>query len=137
MDNGGMSMTRRHQIFALGLAASVALGTTGSRAQDGIKRTDIQTHDLSTPGREVVQQMVELQPGAVVAKHTHPGEEISVLLEGELTFQMAGKPDVTVKAGQPFFVPAGIVHGVKANSATKLLATYVVEKGKPLRTAAQ
>jgi len=130
-------MTRRKQIFALGLAASLAFGAVASRAQDGIKRTDIQTHDLSTPGREVVQQMVELQPGVVVAKHTHPGEEISVVLEGELLFQMAGKPDVTVKAGQPFFVPPGVVHGVKATSATRLLATYVVEKGKPVIALAE
>ena len=130
-------MTRRTHIFAFGLAAALAFGTAASRAQDGLKRTDIQTHDLSAPGREVVQQMVELQPGVVVAKHTHPGEEISVVLEGELVFQMAGRPDVTVKAGQPFFVPSGVVHGVKASSTTKLLATYVVEKGKPLRTAAQ
>ena len=130
-------MIRRRQIFALGLAASLALGAVASRAQDGIKRTDLQTHDLSTPGHEVVQQMVELQPGVVVAKHTHPGEEISVVLEGELVLQTAGKPDVTVKAGQPFFIPSGVVHGVKASSTTKLLATYVVEKGKPLRTAAQ
>jgi quercetin dioxygenase-like cupin family protein len=130
-------MTRTRHIFALGLAAAIALGSAVSRAQDGVKRTDIQTHDLSTPGREVVQQMVELQPGVVVGKHTHPGEEISVVLEGELMLQMAGKPDVIVKAGQPFFIPSGVVHGVKANGATKLLATYVVEKGKPLRTAAQ
>jgi quercetin dioxygenase-like cupin family protein len=130
-------MTRTRHIFALGLAAAIALGSAVSRAQDGVKRTDIQTHDLATPGREVVQQMVELQPGVVVGKHTHPGEEISVVLEGELVLQMAGKPDVIVKAGQPFFIPSGVVHGVKANGATKLLATYVVEKGKPLRTAAQ
>ena len=130
-------MTRRRHIFGLGLAVSLAFGAVASRAQDGIKRTDIQTHDLSTPGREVVQQMVELQPGVVVAKHTHPGEEISVVLEGELVFQMAGKPDVTVKAGLPFFVPSGVVHGVKASRSTRLLATYVVEKGKPLRSAAQ
>jgi quercetin dioxygenase-like cupin family protein len=130
-------MTRTRHIFALGLAAAIALGSAVSRAQDGVKRTDIQTHDLSTAGREVVQQMVELQPGVVVGKHTHPGEEISVVLEGELVLQMAGKPDVIVKAGQPFFIPSGVVHGVKANGATKLLATYVVEKGKPLRTAAQ
>ena len=130
-------MTRTQQIFALSLAAAIGLGSAVLRAQEGIKRTDIQTHDLSTPGREVVQQMVELQSGVIVAKHTHPGEEISVVLEGELVLQIAGKPDVTVTAGQPFFVPSGIVHGVKASRATRLLATYVVEKGKPLRTAAQ
>ena len=130
-------MTRKTKIFTMGLAVSLAVGIAAAWAQEGIKRTDLQTHDLSAPGREVVQQMVELQPGVVVGKHTHPGEEISVVLEGELVLQVAGKPDVTVKAGQPFFVPAGVVHGVKAGSTTKLLATYVVEKGKPLRTAAQ
>ena len=59
-----------------------------------------------------------------------------MVLDGELVFQLAGQPDVTVKAGQPFFVPSGVVHGVKASRTTKLLATYVVEKGKPLRSAA-
>src|SRR5262249_60344028 len=116
-------MTQRNQIFAIGLVAALMLGTVASRAQDGVKRTDIQQKDLSIPGREVVQQMVELQPGVVIAKHTHPGEEITVVLEGELLFQMAGMPDVTVKAGQPLFVPSGVIHGVKATRATKLLAT--------------
>jgi len=130
-------MTRRTKILTAGLVAALSFANASSHAQEGIKRTDLQTHDLSAPGREVVQQMVELHPGVVVGKHTHPGEEISVVLEGELVLQMAGKADVIVKAGQPFFVPAGVVHGVKAGSTTKLLATYVVEKGKPLRTAAQ
>ena len=86
--------------LALGLVASLALGSQASHAQDGVKRTDIQTHDLSIPGREVVQQMVELQSGVVVAKHTHPGEEVSVVLDGELLLEVAGKPAVTLKAGQ-------------------------------------
>jgi quercetin dioxygenase-like cupin family protein len=132
-------MAARKQLFALGIwGTSLVLGTLAAHAQDGIRRTDIQTHDLSIQGREAVQQMVELQPGVVSAKHTHPGEEIAIVLEGELVFQLAGKPEVTVKAGQPFFAPAGAVHGVKnGNAVTKILATYVVEKGKPLRTPAQ
>ena len=123
---------------ALGLVASLVLGTRSSHAQDGIKRTDIQTHDLSIPGREVVQQMVELQSGVVVAKHTHPGEEVSVVLDGELLLEVAGKPAVTLKTGQAFTVPAGAVHGVKntGSGPVKLLATYIVEKGKPLRSPA-
>ena len=124
--------------LALGLVASLALGSQASHAQDGVKRTDIQTHDLSIPGREVVQQMVELQSGVVVAKHTHPGEEVSVVLDGELLLEVAGKPAVTLKAGQSFMVPPGIVHGVKStgSGASRLLATYIVEKGKPLRSPA-
>jgi quercetin dioxygenase-like cupin family protein len=107
-------------------------------AQDGIKRTDLQTADLSIPGREVIQQMTELAPGVVIAKHTHPGEEVTVVLEGTLLLDVAGKPARTLKSGQAFTVPAGAVHGVKSTGTVpaKLLVTYIVEKGKPLRTAA-
>ena len=123
---------------ALGLVASLALGIQSPRAQDGITRMDLQTHDLSIPGREVVQQMVELQSGALVTRHTHPGEEVSVVLGGELLLEVAGKSAVTLKAGQAFTVPAGAVHGVKntGSAPTKLLVTYIVEKGKPLRSPA-
>jgi len=132
-------MTRTKLLVAIGLSVPLVFGTQPSRAQDGIKRTDLQTHDLSIPGREVVQQMVELQPGAVVARHTHPGEEVSVLLEGELLLEIAGQSPVTLKAGQAFTVPMGAVHGVKSTGSApaKLIATYIVEKGKPLRSPAQ
>jgi len=131
-------MMQKKLLFAMLLVLSFIVGSTGSRAQDGVKRTDLQTHDLSIPGREVVQQMVELQPGTVVGKHTHPGEEVSVVLEGELRLEVTGKPAVTIKAGQAFTVPSGVVHAATAGPAvTKLLATYIVEKGKPLRTAVQ
>jgi quercetin dioxygenase-like cupin family protein len=132
-------MAHRKLLIAIGLALPLVLGTDASRAQDGIKRTDLQTHDLSIPGREVVQQMVELQPGAVVARHTHPGEEVSVVLEGELLLEIGGKPPVTMKAGQAFTVPMGAVHGVKSTGSVpaKLVATFIVEKGKPLRSPAR
>ena len=133
-------MKRKKLLFAIPVVLLLVISPTGSRAQDGVKRTDLQTHDLSIPGREVVQQMVELQPGTVVGKHTHPGEEVSVVLEGELRLEVAGKPAVTLKAGQAFTVPSGAVHGAAAGAGrvpTKLLVTYIVEKGKPLRTAVQ
>ena len=130
---------QKNPLLAMLLVLAFIIGSTGSRAQDGVKRTDLQTHDLSIPGREVVQQMVELQPGTLVGKHTHPGEEVSVVLEGELRLEVTGKPAVTLKAGQAFTVPAGVVHGATSEGRvpTKLLATYIVEKGKPLRTAVQ
>jgi quercetin dioxygenase-like cupin family protein len=93
----------------------------------------LQQHDLSTPGREAIQVRVEIDPGYVFPKHTHPGEEIIYVLEGTLEYEIAGKRS-TVKAGDVLFVPAGVVHSVKNigrdNGAE--LATYVVEKGKPL-----
>jgi quercetin dioxygenase-like cupin family protein len=118
---------------------TLIIGSTVSRAQDGVKRTDLQTHDLSIPGHEVVQQMVELQPGTVVSTHTHPGEEVTVVLDGELKLDVKGKPSATLKAGQAFTVPSGVVHGAASTGRVpaKLLVTYIVEKGKPIRAAAQ
>ena len=127
----------RRALLALGLLG--ALTIVPALAQDDVKRTDLQTSDLSIPGYEVVQQMVELPPGAVVAKHTHPGEEVTVVLLGSLLLEVAGKPARTYQAGQAFTVPAGIVHGAKSSGElpARILATYVVQKGKPLRTAAE
>ena len=100
----------------------------------GIERTDLQQHDLSIPGREVVQNRVDISPEAPAFEHKHPGEEIIYVLEGSLEYQVEGKPPTTLKAGEVFFVSAGTIHAVKnvgtANAAE--LATYVVEKGKPL-----
>jgi quercetin dioxygenase-like cupin family protein len=101
-----------------------------------IKRTDLQQHDLSAPGREVVQARVDLGPTAPFVKHTHPGEEIIYVLEGTPEYQIEGQPPTTVKAGDVLFVPAGAVHAVRnaGSSNTAELATYVVEKGKPILT---
>src|SRR5687767_13483548 len=107
--------------------------------QPGFSRTVIQRGDLSTPGREVVSAIAEFEPGSTVGSHTHPGEEAGYLLEGTLLFEQSGKPSVTLKAGEMFFVPAGTVHNAtnKGSGRTRVLATYIVEKGKPLATAAK
>jgi quercetin dioxygenase-like cupin family protein len=77
---------------------------------------------------------VELAPGVAFPKHSHPGEEIIYVLEGSLEYEVEGKPPVTLKAGDVLFIPAGTIHSAKnvgsGNGAE--LATYIVEKGKPL-----
>ena len=102
--------------------------------QSGVKRTDLQQHDLSIPGREMVQVRVDIAPGVLAAKHNHPGEEIIYVLEGELEYQLEGKPPVTLRAGEVLFIPAGVPHTAKNVGKTNgsELATYIVEKGKPL-----
>ena len=116
-------------IVVSGLALYVARAQ-----QSGITRTDLQRHDLSVSGREVVQVRVDFATGAVAPKHSHPGEEIIYVLEGSLEYQVEGKPPTTVNAGEVFFVPAETIHAAKnvgtGNAAE--LATYIVEKGKPL-----
>ena len=105
----------------------------------GTKRTDLQRHDLSIPGREAIQVVVELAPGVLAPKHTHPGEEIIYVLRGSLEYQVQGQPSVTLKAGDVLFIPAGTIHSAKnvgTDNAAEL-ATYIVEKGKPLVTLAK
>ena len=133
-------MNRRALTIAVagGVAALIAIWAAGtSNAQmPGFKRVEVQKHDLSAAGREVVQVKAEFAPGAAVGMHTHPGEEVSYVLEGAVEIEMAGKPSMTVKAGEPIFIPAETPHAAKnaAKGPTVVLATYIVEKGKPLST---
>jgi len=126
------------RVMAVALLLMVASGLTlyVARAQQPeTKRTDLQRHDLSAPGREVVQVRVDFDPGYVAPRHTHPGEEIIYVLEGTLEYHIDGQLTATVKPGDVLFVPAGTIHSVKnVGSGNAELATYVVEKGKPLMT---
>jgi quercetin dioxygenase-like cupin family protein len=103
----------------------------------GIRRRELQRHDLSAPGREVIQNRVEISPDAPLFWHTHPGEEIIYVLEGSLEYQIEGRPHTTFTAGEALLVPPDTVHAVRnvgsGNAAE--LATYVVEKGKPFLVA--
>jgi quercetin dioxygenase-like cupin family protein len=103
-------------------------------AQNGIKRTDLQRNDLSIDGREAVQAKIDFEPHTAFGKHFHPGEEIIYVLEGSLEYEVEGELPVTLKAGEVLFIPAGKIHSAKNNSNAKAseLATYVVEKGKPI-----
>jgi quercetin dioxygenase-like cupin family protein len=134
-----MTMTARILSIVIGAAAVLVVGSGAAvlEAQGppaGVRRIDLQRHDLSVPGREVVQVRVELDPGVAFGRHSHPGEEIVYVLEGSLEYAIDGKPPVTLKAGGVLFIPAGAIHAAKnvgsGNGAE--LATYIVEKGKPL-----
>ena len=122
------------RIGATVLIATGVLTLHATQAQQGVKRTDLQQHDLSIPGREVVQVRVDIAPGVLAPDHSHPGEEIVYVVEGTLEYRLEGKPPVTLKAGEVLFIPAGTVHSARnvgsVNAAE--LATYIVEKGKPL-----
>jgi quercetin dioxygenase-like cupin family protein len=121
-------------IVASGLALHAALAQ-----QQGVKRTELQRYDLSVPGREVIQVRVDLDPGVTFPQHSHPGEEIIYVLEGVWEYQVEGKGAMRLTAGEVLFIPAGVKHGAKNAGSGKgsELATYIVEKGKPLITLAE
>jgi quercetin dioxygenase-like cupin family protein len=121
-------------IAGSGLAAPVT-----EAQQPGITRSDVVRHDLGVPGREVIQVRVDFAPGVAFGRHSHPGAEVAYVLEGTLEYQLDGEPPVKLKAGEALFIPAGTIHAAKnvgtGNAAE--LATYIVEKGKPLVVLAE
>jgi len=128
-----MKTTRIMAVAALIAGGALALHSSQAQ-QAGIRRTDLQRNDLGTPGREVIQVRVDFDPGVAFGRHWHPGEEIAYVLEGTLEYQIDGKPPVTLRAGEVLFIPARTIHAAKnVGSGTGAeLATYIVEKGKPL-----
>jgi quercetin dioxygenase-like cupin family protein len=120
-------------LLALLLAAAAPASPMPSSPQ-GVSRTDLQRHDLSIEGRETVQARIDIAPGATAPWHRHPGEELIYIIEGTLEYQLEGQAPVTLKAGQVLFVPAGVAHKARNRGTVNgaELATYIVEKGKPL-----
>jgi quercetin dioxygenase-like cupin family protein len=117
---------------ALLMASLVAL----SAQQPAFKRSVLQQFDLSAPGHEAVMAMVEFPAGSETGRHTHPGEEISFVEAGPFVLEIEGQPAKTLQTGEAFMVPAGKIHNghPAAGRTAKVVATYVIEKGKPVTT---
>ena len=132
-----MSIRKRIALGALGVVLGASAAAPFAQAS-GLTRTMVGKADVSVPGREAVVARVELAAGAKAGRHTHPGDEISYVTDGELTLLVDGQPPRKVKAGESFVVPAGMVHDAQneATAPAKLVGVYVVEKGKPLATPA-
>jgi len=115
------------------IAAAVLLAQNA-----GIKRTIVKAQDVSG-GHQAIIASVTIAPGASAGRHTHPGEEISYVIEGEGEVLVEGQPPLAIKPGDGFVVPAGAIHDAH-NTGTvpiKLAAVYYIEKGKPLATPAK
>jgi quercetin dioxygenase-like cupin family protein len=123
--------------FFAGAILLVLTGVTLAQAP-ALTRTVVVRADVSVPGREAVAARVEIAPGGAAGWHTHPGDEISVVNEGELVLMVAGQSPRKVVAGEGFVIPAGVVHNARNDgaAATRLVGVYVVEKGQPLASPA-
>ena len=122
----------------LGGVVLVAFAGVIAAQAPGLTRTIVTKGDVSVPNREAVVARVEITPGGVAGWHTHPGDEISYVADGEATLMIAGQAPRRVVAGEGFVIPAGVVHSARNDGATvtKLVGVYVVEKGKPLASPA-
>lgn len=127
-------------IVAIALVAGIrGVQLASAQAPAGFKRTELARHDISQANHEAVTARADFQPGATVPRHTHPGEEVGYIIEGELELTIDGKPAQKLKAGDAFFLPANTVHTAKnvGKGPAAVLSTYIVEKGKPLATPAK
>jgi len=121
------------------LVAAITAGAALAAQQSGFTRTPLQDQPISVSGHHGVTARVDIGPGAESGRHMHPGEEFGYVLEGALQLEAAGRALQTFKAGDVFFVPAGVVHNGRniGSVKTTFIGTYVVEIGKPLSAAAK
>lgn len=129
--------------FGITLAIGILIGALGMQALDAqqtaIKRTILMKNDLTAQGREGVMGHAEIPAGMAAGRHFHHGEEMGYVLEGEAVLEVEGKASQTLKPGDTYFIEAGKAHDAKVigTAAAKVLAVYIVEKGKPLAVPVQ
>jgi quercetin dioxygenase-like cupin family protein len=129
----------KQRVFGGAVAAVMVTMLAGVAAQQpAVKRTILQQADISAPGREAVTARAEFPAGSETGRHTHPGEEISYVEEGPLVLEVEGQPSRTLKTGEVFIVPAGVIHNARpGGTSAKVIVNYIVEKGKPVTTPAK
>jgi quercetin dioxygenase-like cupin family protein len=122
-------------LLVISLATVITINLVRAQ-QPGIKRTELQRHDMGIPGREAVQVLIDFQPGTAFAKHFHHGEELIYVIEGTLEYQVNDDAPVVLQAGEVLFIPSKAAHSARNKGTVKAkeLATYIVEKGKPIVT---
>lgn len=130
---------KKNQYFFFGAVAlfclTVFLTPQATFAQQsGIKRTNLQKQDIQVSGYETIQAKIDFEPNSAFGMHSHPGEEVIYVLAGIFEYQIEGEKPVILKAGDVLFIPAGKNHSAKNVGKVKAseLATYIVEKDKPL-----
>ena len=132
------------RMFGLAAIVGFALIGTGHAQQPAspappapIKRIPLQKFDVPGGTYETVIGIAEIAPNVNIGRHTHPGPESGYVLDGEMTLLIEGQPPRSLKAGESYQIPAQAVHDARTGAqGAKVLATYVVEKGKPLASPA-
>jgi quercetin dioxygenase-like cupin family protein len=124
-------------MFCVAVAAVVARVPAVAQQPEPIKRTVLQKNDFPGDKMSTLLVLVEIAPNFVVAKHTHPGLETGYVTDGQITLSVDGQAEKTLKAGDSYTNPAAVPHIAKAGpQGVKLIATFIVDKDKPLAAAA-
>lgn len=121
-----------------GFAATDASAQTSPAATPGVSRKILSQSDGPTPGYVTLLVDIEIEPGVIIGRHTHPGIESAYLLEGGFELPIEGQPTKSYKAGDAIVIPPNTPHagGKNGDKKTHIVSTYIVEKGKPLASPA-
>ena len=123
------------RVLAIACLILPVIVVSTSAQQADIKRTVIRSIDFPA-GYTTVTAIVELAPGSCSGRHTHPGVDTGFVVQGDFVLKIDGKPEQTFKAGDSFETSPQIPHDACSPSGTKLVDTWVIEKGKPLASPA-
>jgi quercetin dioxygenase-like cupin family protein len=119
------------------IAAGALAQSASTGATPGVTRKILSQMDGPVPGYVTIAVEAEVEAGVTVARHKHPGIESGYVLEGGFDLPIEGHPTLTLKSGDSYQVPAEIPHsGAKVEKKSRIVLTYVVEKGKPLASPA-
>lgn len=96
-----------------------------------LSRKDCSKHNIfpgvdifTAAGERMMLSFVEFEPHAVVEMHSHPHEQMGLLLEGELTFTI-GDEEHQVHPGQMWRIPGNVAHkAVAGDIAVKALDVF-------------
>jgi quercetin dioxygenase-like cupin family protein len=119
----------------LGVIAGVALDRGLAAQQNGITRTVLTRTDVpASATHEAVMAVAEIAPGASSGRHLHHGVELGYVLEGSVAVEHPDGSVVTYEKGDSFKNAVSEVHDARnrGSAPVKILAVYIVEKGKPL-----
>jgi quercetin dioxygenase-like cupin family protein len=121
-----------------GIGEFVAAEVSAQGTQPAATRKILSQMDGPAPGYVTLLVEATIEPGVTVARHTHPGIESAYVLEGGFELPVQGQPTRTIKPGDGFQIPPETPHagGKPGDTKSRILITYVVEKGKPLASPA-
>jgi quercetin dioxygenase-like cupin family protein len=132
-----MIMMGRFYGRSVALAIAALLVSTGAFAQaNAVHRAPLQEQAYPAPGYHSVTVKTTIDQGGTVLPHTHPGIEMSYILDGQGVLKIQGQPDRTLSSGDSFAIPAVAVHSLTntGQGTLTIITTYVLEKDKPLAT---
>ena len=121
---------------ALGSLMEIRSQHPGAQPSPGVKRTELQRAHSEVTGRLIVQTLFQIPVGEQSGRHSHPGEEVGYLVQGDVVIDFDDRASLTVHAGEPFLIPPRTVHNARNVGVleTRMLSTYFIDETQPLVT---